>query len=152
MTRATAPLPSHDIPFAEASRVWARIALLSCGGPAGQIALLHRTRGGIVAGVLFFSKLAVVTCGGGYAVLVAGARVPLVLAGCAGAGVAVAGGLSARSASVLPMTRPGSRSCASAAAAAPRSINASQCRIWCDSVGGLFLSLKCRRRPFRSII
>ena len=42
MTRATAPLPSHDIPFAEASRVWARIALLSFGGPAGQIALMHR--------------------------------------------------------------------------------------------------------------
>jgi len=83
------------IPFAEAIRIWARIALLSFGGPAGQIAvmhrilvkekrwigdtrflhalnfcmllpgpeaqqlavyvgwLLHRTRGGIVAGVLF---------------------------------------------------------------------------------------------------
>ncbi len=83
------------VPFAEAVRTWARIALLSFGGPAGQIAvmhrilveekrwigdtrflhalnfcmllpgpeaqqlavyvgwLLHRTRGGIVAGVLF---------------------------------------------------------------------------------------------------
>ena len=26
----------------EASRVWARIALLSFGGPAGQIAVMHR--------------------------------------------------------------------------------------------------------------
>jgi chromate transporter len=32
------PQPS----FAEAVRVWARIALLSFGGPAGQIALMHR--------------------------------------------------------------------------------------------------------------
>ena len=29
-------------PFAEALRVWARIALLSFGGPAGQIALMHK--------------------------------------------------------------------------------------------------------------
>src|ERR1700687_1756619 len=28
--------------FAEAFRVWSRIGLLSFGGPAGQIALLHR--------------------------------------------------------------------------------------------------------------
>jgi chromate transporter len=28
--------------FAEAFRVWLRIGLLSFGGPAGQIALLHR--------------------------------------------------------------------------------------------------------------
>jgi chromate transporter len=32
------PLPT----FAEATRVWARIGLLSFGGPAGQIALMHR--------------------------------------------------------------------------------------------------------------
>ena len=30
------------IPFREAVRVWARIALLSFGGPAGQIAVMHR--------------------------------------------------------------------------------------------------------------
>ncbi len=36
--RATASLPS----FAEALRVWMRVGLLSFGGPAGQIALLHR--------------------------------------------------------------------------------------------------------------
>jgi chromate transporter len=34
------PLPG--IPFREAVRVWARIALLSFGGPAGQIAVMHR--------------------------------------------------------------------------------------------------------------
>jgi chromate transporter len=33
-----APLPT----FAEATRVWARIGLLSFGGPAGQIALMHK--------------------------------------------------------------------------------------------------------------
>jgi chromate transporter len=32
----------HSIPLAEAVRVWARIALLSFGGPAGQIAVMHR--------------------------------------------------------------------------------------------------------------
>ncbi|MBE0489113.1 MAG: chromate efflux transporter [Halomonas sp.] len=35
------PLP-HRIPFGEAVRVWLRIALLSFGGPAGQIAVMHR--------------------------------------------------------------------------------------------------------------
>ncbi len=34
--------PGHGIAFAEANRVWARIALLSFGGPAGQIAVMHR--------------------------------------------------------------------------------------------------------------
>ena len=29
--------------LAEATRVWARVALLSFGGPAGQIAVMHRT-------------------------------------------------------------------------------------------------------------
>jgi chromate transporter len=32
----------HDIPFGEAVRVWAQIAALSFGGPAGQIAVMHR--------------------------------------------------------------------------------------------------------------
>jgi chromate transporter len=32
----------HGIPFGEAVRVWAKIACLSFGGPAGQIALMHR--------------------------------------------------------------------------------------------------------------
>ena len=34
--------PAHGVSLAEASRVWARIALLSFGGPAGQIAVMHR--------------------------------------------------------------------------------------------------------------
>jgi chromate transporter len=33
---------AHRIPLAEATRVWARIAALSFGGPAGQIAVMHR--------------------------------------------------------------------------------------------------------------
>jgi chromate transporter len=33
---------SHGISFAEATRVWTRVALLSFGGPAGQIAVMHR--------------------------------------------------------------------------------------------------------------
>ena len=32
----------HGISFGEAARTWARIALLSFGGPAGQIAVMHR--------------------------------------------------------------------------------------------------------------
>ncbi|MGH8503271.1 MAG: chromate efflux transporter [Gammaproteobacteria bacterium] len=36
------PEPTHEIPFAEALRVWVRVALLSFGGPAGQIAVMHR--------------------------------------------------------------------------------------------------------------
>lgn len=32
----------HGISFAEATRVWTRIAALSFGGPAGQIAVMHR--------------------------------------------------------------------------------------------------------------
>jgi chromate transporter len=32
----------HGVSFAEAVRVWARVALLSFGGPAGQIAVMHR--------------------------------------------------------------------------------------------------------------
>jgi chromate transporter len=34
--------PAHGISFGEATRVWWRIALLSFGGPAGQIAVMHR--------------------------------------------------------------------------------------------------------------
>jgi len=33
---------THAIPLSEAVRVWARIAALSFGGPAGQIALMHK--------------------------------------------------------------------------------------------------------------
>ena len=33
---------THGIPFAEAARVWLKIGLMSFGGPAGQIALMHR--------------------------------------------------------------------------------------------------------------
>lgn len=32
----------HYPTLAEATRIWARIGLLSFGGPAGQIALMHR--------------------------------------------------------------------------------------------------------------
>ena len=35
-------IPAHGIAFGEAVRVWARIAALSFGGPAGQIAVMHR--------------------------------------------------------------------------------------------------------------
>ena len=38
----TALARDHGIPFAEAVAVWARIAALSFGGPAGQIAVMHR--------------------------------------------------------------------------------------------------------------
>jgi chromate transporter len=39
---AEAKAPSHGISFAEATRVWFKIAMLSFGGPAGQIAVMHR--------------------------------------------------------------------------------------------------------------
>ncbi len=32
----------HGLPFSEAVKVWARVAALSFGGPAGQIAVMHR--------------------------------------------------------------------------------------------------------------
>lgn len=35
-------VPTHGVTFGEATRVWARIAALSFGGPAGQIAVMHR--------------------------------------------------------------------------------------------------------------
>ena len=41
-TRATGTDFAHGISFSEAFRVWLRIALLSFGGPAGQIAVMHR--------------------------------------------------------------------------------------------------------------
>ena len=31
----------HGVPFAEAMKVWLRVAALSFGGPAGQIAVMH---------------------------------------------------------------------------------------------------------------
>jgi chromate transporter len=34
--------PEHGISFGEAVRTWARVAALSFGGPAGQIAVMHR--------------------------------------------------------------------------------------------------------------
>jgi chromate transporter len=48
MTTATAQergdgsTPAHGVTFGEAVRVWARVALLSFGGPAAQIAVMHR--------------------------------------------------------------------------------------------------------------
>ncbi|OQP87777.1 chromate transporter [Rhizobium rhizosphaerae] len=35
-------VPTHGVSFSQALAVWARIAALSFGGPAGQIALMHR--------------------------------------------------------------------------------------------------------------
>ena len=40
-TDAIAP-EDHGIPFGDAVKVWSRIAALSFGGPAGQIAVMHR--------------------------------------------------------------------------------------------------------------
>jgi chromate transporter len=34
--------PASSIPFREALGVWIKVALLSFGGPAGQIAVMHR--------------------------------------------------------------------------------------------------------------
>lgn len=34
--------PGHGVSLSEAFRVWSRVALLSFGGPAGQIAVMHR--------------------------------------------------------------------------------------------------------------
>lgn len=38
----TAPSPDPGVPFEEAVRTWGRIGLQSFGGPAGQIAVMHR--------------------------------------------------------------------------------------------------------------
>src|SRR3984957_19908434 len=35
-------LPAHGVSIGEAFRVWLRVAALSFGGPAGQIAVMHR--------------------------------------------------------------------------------------------------------------
>ena len=35
-------MKDHGVPFGEAMRVWTRVAALSFGGPAGQIAVMHR--------------------------------------------------------------------------------------------------------------
>src|SRR5690606_28390481 len=36
------PAAGHGIPFSEGVKVWLRVAALSFGGPAGQIAVMHR--------------------------------------------------------------------------------------------------------------
>src|SRR5947209_7177750 len=36
------PVPAHGVSMREALRVWLRVAMLSFGGPAGQIAVMHR--------------------------------------------------------------------------------------------------------------
>ncbi|HEX8393282.1 MAG TPA: chromate efflux transporter [Longimicrobium sp.] len=36
------PAPVPAVPFGEAARTWARIGVLSFGGPAGQVAVMHR--------------------------------------------------------------------------------------------------------------
>src|SRR5215472_12320682 len=41
-SRRPAAIPSHGVSFPEAFRVWLRVAALSFGGPAGQIAVMHR--------------------------------------------------------------------------------------------------------------
>ena len=41
-TKARVARPAHGVTFGEAFRVWLRVALLSFGGPAGQIAVMHR--------------------------------------------------------------------------------------------------------------
>jgi chromate transporter len=45
MTGASAgfsPSGAHGVSLGDATRAWRRIALLSFGGPAGQIAVMHR--------------------------------------------------------------------------------------------------------------
>src|ERR1700693_5109509 len=39
---ASAKTPDDPVTLAEATRVWAKIGWLGFGGPAGQIALMHR--------------------------------------------------------------------------------------------------------------
>jgi chromate transporter len=39
---ASRPIPAHGVSFAAALCVWLRIAAMSFGGPAGQIAVMHR--------------------------------------------------------------------------------------------------------------
>src|ERR1041384_5187800 len=40
--RVGSDVPEHGITFREAFWVWAKVAALSFGGPAGQIAVMHR--------------------------------------------------------------------------------------------------------------
>jgi chromate transporter len=42
ITAAARSAPTHGVSFGEAFRVWVRVAALSFGGPAGQIAVMHR--------------------------------------------------------------------------------------------------------------
>ncbi len=42
MIAPSPPAPPGPIPFREAVRVWIKVAVLSFGGPAGQIAVMHR--------------------------------------------------------------------------------------------------------------
>jgi len=44
LSKAVGPVPAreHGIPFLEGVKVWLRVAALSFGGPAGQIAVMHR--------------------------------------------------------------------------------------------------------------
>src|SRR3984885_14783578 len=43
MSRGDRPeQPAHGVSIGEAFRVWLRVAALSFGGPAGQIAVMHR--------------------------------------------------------------------------------------------------------------
>ncbi|HYI89575.1 MAG TPA: chromate transporter, partial [Beijerinckiaceae bacterium] len=41
-TKAASGAPAHGVSLGEAFRVWLRVAALSFGGPAGQIAVMHR--------------------------------------------------------------------------------------------------------------
>jgi chromate transporter len=42
LAASPAAVPLHGVSFGEALRVWIKVALLSFGGPAGQIAVMHR--------------------------------------------------------------------------------------------------------------
>ena len=42
VSSAQTAVPAHGVSFGEAFKVWLRVALLSFGGPAGQIAVMHR--------------------------------------------------------------------------------------------------------------
>jgi chromate transporter len=42
LSRAVRPVPAHGVSLREAFWVWLRVAALSFGGPAGQIAVMHR--------------------------------------------------------------------------------------------------------------
>lgn len=47
------PAGPGAIGLGEACAVWLRIGVFGFGGPAGQIALMHRTVGGVLASLLF---------------------------------------------------------------------------------------------------